>query len=126
MPYVDPSRRVVPVETEAEIAAQAARPKLEVYQLDNGDGTFSYFQKVYLANEPVISGEVSLVVDGEAPDADTLPDGTPVPGTKLRLGIAGADDGYVARANPMPSSDNDTHMLLVRVVGLLELLVKRG
>ena len=78
MPYVDPSRRVVPVETDEEIAAQAERPKLEVYQLDNGDGTFSYFQKVYLANEPVISGEVSLVVDGEAPDADTLPDGTPV------------------------------------------------
>jgi hypothetical protein len=69
---------------------------------------------------------VSLVVDGEATDSDTLPDGTPVPATKIRLGLAGADDGYVARSNPLPISDNQTQKLLVRAIELLELLVERG
>lgn len=122
MPYVDPSRRAV----EATAAQQVARPKLSVVRVDNGDGTYSYYQQVYLANPTAITGPVDVVIDGETPQADSLPDGSTVLALKLRLGLAGADDGYVARQNPMPTRDSETQMLLLRVVELLEVLVERG
>lgn len=122
MPHVDASRRVV----EATAAQQVARPKMSVIRVDNGDGTYSYYQQVYLANPSAITGPVDVTIDGEAPQADSLPDGSTVLALKLRLGIAGADDGYVARQNPLPMSDNVTQKLLVRVVELLEVLVERG
>lgn len=122
MPHVDASRRVV----DATAAQQAARPKLGVQQVDNGDGTYSYFPIVYVNGTTTVGGAVDVTIDGEVPETDSLPDGSTVPAFKFRLGLEGADDGYVARTNPMPTRDSETQELLLRVVELLEVLVERG
>ena len=102
MPYVDPSRRVV----DATAAQQVARPKMSVIRVDNGDGTYSYYQQVYLANPTAITGPIDVTIGGEEQQVDTVGSDT-IPTFKLRLGEEGRDGGLVSAENPVPTRDDE-------------------
>ena len=106
MVWVDPSRRAVEVESEADIAAQAERPKLSVIRVDNGDGTYSYYQQVYLANPTAITGPIDVTVGGAEQQVDSVGSAT-IPTFKLRLGEEGRDGGLVSTENPVPTRDDE-------------------
>ena len=123
MVWVDPSHRAVEVATAEEIAAQAVRPKLSVIRVDNGDGTFSYYQQIYLANPTAIAGPIDVTIGGVAPQVDTV-NGEAVPTYKLRLGAAGVDDRLVDGANPVPTRNDELAALMRRNNELLEFLLE--
>jgi len=124
MPWVDPSRRAI----EATAAEQVARPKMAIAQVDNGDGTFSYYHLVALAagTEVSVSGGVEVTLGGATPDVDASTDALGVVHTaqvvKLRLGGAGVDDGLVSEANPVPTESKTTNELLVTAIEELRLV----
>lgn len=118
MPFVDPSRRAV----NATAAQQVARPKLSVIRVDNGDGSYSYYQQVYLAG----TTSVNVEFDGESPQTDSYTDQDDethvIPTYKLRLGKEGQDGGLVSSENPIPSTDSDVRELLQGIHEELEII----
>jgi hypothetical protein len=119
MPHVDASRRVV----EATSEQQVARPKLAVLQVDNGDGTFSYYQQVYLANPTAIVGPVDVTIGGADPQVDTVNEEV-IPVYKMRLGGAGVDDRLVDDGNPVPTKDERLFAAIERQSELLERILE--
>lgn len=121
MPYVDPARRAV----DATDEQQVARPKLAVFRVDNGDGTFSYYQGVYVASASVVSvaGIVDVTIGGASPQVDTVNDEA-VPVSKMRLGAAGIDDRLVDDANPLPMKDERLFDAIERQSNLLERILE--
>lgn len=123
MVWVDPSHRAVELDTPEKVAAQAERPKLAIVRVDNGDGTFSYYQAVHLANPEAIVGPFEVTIGGATPSTDSIigADGAErtVLEAKIRLGAEGRNDGLVDERNPLPMADADTRTLLAEILGEL-------
>lgn len=86
----------------------------------------SVAQDVYLLNPTAITGPIDVTIGGVAPDTDTMQDATgtelQVQTVKLRLGIAGRDEGLVGLTNPMPITDPDAFALLAEMLGELKVI----
>ena len=118
MTWVDPSQRAV----EATDAEQATRPKLSVLRVDNGDGTYSYYQQVALQSAVTIDAAVDVTVGGEELQTDTVEDAT-ILVAKLRMGVEGQDGGLVDDENPMATKNDPLLEATLRNGELLEAIL---